>query len=109
MISSLKRHERQVAKVIFNPIDSTMLASAGFDAQVLIWTIPNKFQDNPLQKLVAKGCLSADKYLALEESGSDKSFRNKDEKDIRVYCLKNSIVKESLQNNHLARPIQDEH
>ncbi len=109
MISSLKRHERQVAKVIFNPIDSTMLASAGFDAQVLIWTIPNKFQDHPLQKLVAKGCLSADKYLALEESGSDKSFRNKDEKDIRAYCLKNPIVKESLRNNHLARPIQDEH
>ena len=28
MISSLKRHESQVAKVVFNPIDSTMLASA---------------------------------------------------------------------------------
>ena len=96
MISSLKRHERQVAKVVFNPIDSTMLASAGFDAQVLIWTIPNNFQDNPLQKLVAKGCLSADKYLALEESDSDKSFSNKDEEDIRAYCQNNPIVKKLL-------------
>ena len=71
MISSLKRHKRQVAKVVFNSTDSTMLASAGFDAQVLIWTIPKNFQDNSMQKLVAKGCLSADKYLALEED-SDK-------------------------------------
>ena len=108
MISSLKRHKRQVAKVVFNPTDSTMLASAGFDAQVLIWTIPDNFQDKPVQELVAKGCLSAGKHLALEESDSDKSS-NKDEKDIRAYCLKNPIVKESLNNNHLARPIQDEH
>jgi WD40 repeat protein len=63
MMSSLNRHKRQVAKVLFDPHDGTRLASAGFDNRVLIWTIPADFDRETLQKLFKVGCESAQRYL----------------------------------------------
>jgi WD40 repeat protein len=93
MISSLKRHKRQVAKVIFNPLDDTILASAGFDDQVLLWSIPPDLGHNPLEKLVAVGCESAERYLNTPRDGSTiQNDQYKSLEEVRTFC------KEKAQN-----------
>lgn len=66
LISSLQGHDRQVTKVVFNPTDSTIMASAGFDDKVLIWQIPERLDVNPLEKLTPIGCQTVKDYLKLE-------------------------------------------
>ncbi|NJL48325.1 MAG: hypothetical protein HC929_13615 [Leptolyngbyaceae cyanobacterium SM2_5_2] len=68
VLSSLEEHERQVSKVMFNPADPTMFASAGFDGRALIWEIPEGFDRRTLQLLATKGCETAQFYLANENN-----------------------------------------
>lgn len=88
MISSLNRHKRQVAKVIFNPLDATTLASAGFDDQVLIWHLPQNLEQAPLKKLVAAGCDAAQQYLNMgyRDSWQDTEDYYKNLEEVKNFC-----------------------
>jgi WD40 repeat protein len=74
LIHSLDRHERQVSKVAFNPVDPTELASAGFDNQVLIWKLPEALSEDvpfaspQLTTYTREGCFSAQFFLSSPEA-----------------------------------------
>ena len=63
MVSSMNRHERLVAKALFSPRDTNLLASAGFDNQVLIWELPSDLSAAPLDRLAKRGCTSVERYI----------------------------------------------
>jgi WD40 repeat protein len=89
MMSSLNRHKRQVAKVLFAPHDGTTLASAGFDNRVLIWNIPEDFGNDTLQKLFQVGCESAQRYLYTadqEQTLGENEDYLKNLSEIKAFC-----------------------
>lgn len=91
MVSSLSRHKRQVAKVLFHPFDSTTLASAGFDNQVLLWSLPDDLDLNPLEKLVDEGCQSAAQYLKSINSETKPIATDdywKQVTEVKIFCTK---------------------
>ncbi|MGF1569065.1 MAG: TIR domain-containing protein [Nodosilinea sp.] len=65
LISTLSRHDTQVTKVAFNPVDSTVFASSGFDQRVFIWQLPPGLNQNALNTLVEDGCSAAQDYIAM--------------------------------------------
>jgi len=70
MLSSLEEHERQVAKVMFNPSNPAVFVSAGFDQRALVWEVPEGFNQKTLSILATKGCETAQFYLGNENQAT---------------------------------------
>lgn len=88
LISTLDRHDREVASLQFHPQTNTELASASFDRKVLLWQLPKDFTHDPLGLLITAGCESVQSYLTMQEDISDRQGDNGSER---------STVKEMLE------------